>query len=824
MRDIILIVFSKDRAMQLDACLRSFFARCSDSANATIAVLYATTTHAHQTAYDELVRHYDTVHFIREKRFKQDLLSAIQGYQLVLFVTDDSIFIRPFQLRAMSDALGAHRDALGFSLRLGRNINYCYPADTSQATPSFEEIESGMLRFNWPDAWHDFGYPLELSSSLYRIALLLRLLRQLTFRNPNTLEDALSKNAASYASSHPRLLCFSSSVAFAVPANMVQELRINRSGSDTAFTAEQLLIAFQAGKRIVLEPLDGFVPNACHQEIAFDFADACIASPKVTVVIVCHNNAAVLPESIESVLNQSYRNFELVIVDNASADVSAEIAEHFAKDFHGIPVRSIANNENAGPTRARRQGFATSRAKYLLPLDADDKLSHRFLEATVEALEAQPRAGFAYVDALTFGSENWVHLQQDRSIAQHARKNYLAYCALIRRDAYEAVGGYNPDNWGYYEDWDLWLSLREQDWEPVHVRQLLFYYRSHPSLSKRYDALHERYVAFVRLHHPALYREEELARDRGLLESMPDGWHCGPPVQSSREIAEYVRRFHPVNRHWLSELAHLLQRKDSDGRDAGDPELKDLLGDRYGEYLELSNSLQAHETLDAQRHDLAVFHVTDGGAAMIESHYSVQKQRDRRFDLTFIPGSRSFGAAFRAMLDRCSAPFFVSLDEDMILLPCALSLMKAVIALAPAEFGTVGFPLWDRKRSIPAAGPRIWNAGACRTISAKKLPDEQRELCNALDAAGHREIIFPELIGTRGIIGRNGRLFHRVMILIRNAHLIHTTLPVGLRPYFRTRVRPGNHAELKAAIDALFALDAPTRLRFNHAWVDACKR
>jgi hypothetical protein len=191
MRQAVGLIFSKDRAMQLDATVKSFFDHCRDSRNIDMKVIYAASNSAIKEQYQELANIYSEVEFISETNFKQQVLLSIASYDYVLFLVDDNFFVRDFSIENIINSLNSNADALGFSLRLGTNTNYCYPLRTNQQIPIFFNVIDSYLKYNWTTAQYDFGYPLEVSSSVYRVKELNEVLQN-TFTNPNMLEANLN--------------------------------------------------------------------------------------------------------------------------------------------------------------------------------------------------------------------------------------------------------------------------------------------------------------------------------------------------------------------------------------------------------------------------------------------------------------------------------------------------------------------------------------------------------------------------------------------------------------------------------------------------------
>jgi hypothetical protein len=318
------LLFSKNRAMQLDATLHSLYLHCEDINLAEIHVLYSATTPQYAAQYRLLERAYPQINFVGERSFREDveeiLLSCYKrgsqrrGYRFVsrvnrlffidhsfitkvlrklsklgirietfhapkpsgeshiLFLVDDNIFVRHISLQRLVKALHSVPKAIGFSLRLGRNTDYTYMLNSSQELPGFEIIDDDILAYDWQLSQYDFNYPLEVSSSLYRAAQIIPLLVSFRFSNPNTLEGEMAARSRWFAKEFPKLLCFDTSVAFCNPVNKVQTLETgNRAGLIYEYTVEELADRFDKGMRIDIESYNDYVSNSCHQEIELKF-------------------------------------------------------------------------------------------------------------------------------------------------------------------------------------------------------------------------------------------------------------------------------------------------------------------------------------------------------------------------------------------------------------------------------------------------------------------------------------------------------------------------------------------------------------------------
>lgn len=272
MNDFVIVYFSKDRPMQLDLAMRTNL--WHGEGNADCKVIYKASNERYQNAYETLQSTHHYASFIKEEHFKNDLLNALKGYRFVEFVVDDCIFTHDYSIETIKDRLMAQPDVIGFSLRLGLNTTECYPLKIKNEIPKqvWEDEYGETIEFSWVQAGRgDFSYPMEVSSSVYRISDIELPLKFGYFTSPNQLETILDFSKYSLMHKKPMLACYKTSVAFCNPINKVQKENNNRAGTNIWYTPEALLKAFENGGRIKLFDFDKFVSNGCHQEVEVEF-------------------------------------------------------------------------------------------------------------------------------------------------------------------------------------------------------------------------------------------------------------------------------------------------------------------------------------------------------------------------------------------------------------------------------------------------------------------------------------------------------------------------------------------------------------------------
>ena len=210
--------------------------------------------------------------------------------------------------------------------------------------------------------------------------------------------------------------------------------------------------------------------------------------PKVSFVIPCYKLAHLLPECIESILSQTYGNFEILIMDDCSPDNTPEVAQSFA-DPRVIHVR---NEPNLGHLRNYNKGIEMARGEYIWLISADDRLRRNdALERYVSAMDANPTAGFAFCPGvgLQNGQETCVlgysvQGSSDRLIQGHdlflkllQGNSILAAAGMVRRRTYEKAGSF-PLDLPFSGDWYLWL-LFSLHFDAVYIAEPLVNYRYH---------------------------------------------------------------------------------------------------------------------------------------------------------------------------------------------------------------------------------------------------------------------------------------------------------------------------------------------------------
>ncbi len=195
--------------------------------------------------------------------------------------------------------------------------------------------------------------------------------------------------------------------------------------------------------------------------------------PLVSVVIPCYNHGKFIDEAVDSVLNQTYGNIEIIIVNDGSKDeFTNKILKNYSK-----PKTTVLTTKNFGLPGARNNGIKKANGKYILPLDADDKIHHDYIRKAVKIIEQDDNIGIVYGKTELFGDLHGEWNLPKFSFPEILIQNSIVATSLFRRKDWETIGGYNKNMIYGFEDHDFWLSILELGREVKPIAEVMFYYR-----------------------------------------------------------------------------------------------------------------------------------------------------------------------------------------------------------------------------------------------------------------------------------------------------------------------------------------------------------
>lgn len=184
-------------------------------------------------------------------------------------------------------------------------------------------------------------------------------------------------------------------------------------------------------------------------------------SPSVSIITPAYNATAFLTQSVESVLAQTFDDFELLISDDGSTDGTLELAREWARKD---PRVHVLTGRNGGTSSARSRAMRHARGSYFALLDSDDVWFPTFLASQMAVFESHPEADVVTGNAYNFGGPfDGQPLVPAGSTCRELslldiieNENAVRIMSVFRRSVFERVGGFDPDLW-YAEDYDYWI-------------------------------------------------------------------------------------------------------------------------------------------------------------------------------------------------------------------------------------------------------------------------------------------------------------------------------------------------------------------------------
>ncbi|MDJ0800527.1 MAG: glycosyltransferase [Calothrix sp. MO_167.B12] len=215
--------------------------------------------------------------------------------------------------------------------------------------------------------------------------------------------------------------------------------------------------------------------------------------PKVSICIPTYNRIHLLGFAIESVLNQTYKNFELIICDDGSCDGTSELISQ----YQDSRIKYIQHSQNIGKSNNMLSGFAAAKGEYFVKFDDDDRLTPDFLAHTINILENNLNIDFVGTDHWIIDINNFRDEAQTKTNSQRWGRENLSEgvvenllevvfihqsfqigATLFRRQILDELGFMQP-NWQNCEDNDLFVRLALAGKKGYYLPELLMEYRVH---------------------------------------------------------------------------------------------------------------------------------------------------------------------------------------------------------------------------------------------------------------------------------------------------------------------------------------------------------
>jgi glycosyltransferase involved in cell wall biosynthesis len=277
---------------------------------------------------------------------------------------------------------------------------------------------------------------------------------------------------------------------------------------------------------------------------------------KVSVVIPAYNAMAYLPETLESVLRQTFSDFEVFLIDDGSSDHIVQWASELVD-----PRVKLISQENQGASAARNTGIAHAQWEYVAFLDGDDLWEPTKLEKQVHCLEANPEVALVHT---WLAGIDWQSKPTGRVICpqiegevwqQLIEKNRLACSSvMVRSSCFETVGVFDK-NLRFAEDWDMWIRLATRYHFAV-IKEPLIGYREHSnSKSKKYASKPQDFHTIIEKAFESVPFELLHIRNRSYAHiNLCIAWKCLQGSEIDYKKADHFRHLATLHYHQIRYL------------------------------------------------------------------------------------------------------------------------------------------------------------------------------------------------------------------------------------------------------------------------------
>lgn len=200
-----------------------------------------------------------------------------------------------------------------------------------------------------------------------------------------------------------------------------------------------------------------------------------LTKPIISVIVPCYNQAQYLKESLESVLKQTYDNWECIIVNDGSSDNTEELSLVWTlKDKRFKYLYKV----NGGLSSARNAGIRVSVGQFILPLDADDKIHKTYLQKICEAFQKNPYLELVSSKIQFFGALNNELVLPKYSFTKQLVQNCFVCTSSFKKKSWERINGYD-EQMTSFEDWEFWIRLLNEKSKVYKIPETMFFYRKH---------------------------------------------------------------------------------------------------------------------------------------------------------------------------------------------------------------------------------------------------------------------------------------------------------------------------------------------------------
>ena len=227
-----------------------------------------------------------------------------------------------------------------------------------------------------------------------------------------------------------------------------------------------------------------------------------LPSDKVSIIIPCYNQGEFLYDAIDCSLNQTYKNIEVIVVNDGSTDNTRDVAHSYG------PKITYIEQENRGLSVARNLGIKTSTGKWIITLDADDKIHLDYAKRLIGVDDIVCSYRRCFGDNEDECKLPKIHPTHNDFLLQ----NHLFCCSMFKKEIWEKIGGYDEQQFirgeqgvNGFEDYKFWLRATKAGYTITVVPEFMFFYRKHGvSMVSEANMNRDKILTYMRQEFPLL--------------------------------------------------------------------------------------------------------------------------------------------------------------------------------------------------------------------------------------------------------------------------------------------------------------------------------
>jgi glycosyltransferase involved in cell wall biosynthesis len=228
--------------------------------------------------------------------------------------------------------------------------------------------------------------------------------------------------------------------------------------------------------------------------------------PKVSIVIPCYNDDQYIEQSVQSALNQTYPNIEIIVVDDGSNTKTKEVLKKIEPK-----ITQLITQENQGQSTARNVGIKASKGDFILVLDSDDYFEASFCKEAVAILQNSDEVKIVTCQSMLLYSDNTksLYIPKGGNIKNFMYANCALGTSMFKKNDWASVSGYDQSMRAGFEDWEFFIRLLSSEGTAFVIQKPLYTYRKREiSTTAKANKVQYDLLYYIFTKHSKLYQSD----------------------------------------------------------------------------------------------------------------------------------------------------------------------------------------------------------------------------------------------------------------------------------------------------------------------------